>query len=116
MNPIRILPLLLLFLSTCSTPIKTLSEVELGTLIRVNSYKVPCTSIVFNQTCLLIQKGSDIGTENWGFLYNEIEGFDFEAGYIYDLRVLISEIENPPADGFSQKYTLLEIVNKVLVP
>lgn len=60
----------------------------------------------------LVQKGEDIGTDNWGNFYSDIEGFNYEPGYIYNLSVATERIDNPPADGSSIKYTLQEIISK----
>ncbi len=58
---------------------------------------------------LLIQKGNEIGTDNWTKFYSNIEGFNYEPGTIYNLSIKTEAIDNPPADGPSLKYTLLEI-------
>ena len=41
----------------------------------------------------------------------EIEGFTHEAGHSYELRVRITDVEDPPADGSSLRYELVEIVS-----
>ena len=58
---------------------------------------------------LLVQKGNEIGTDNWTKFYSNIEGFNYEPGTIYNLSVKTEPINNPPADGSSIKYTLLEV-------
>lgn len=58
---------------------------------------------------LLVQKGDNIGTDNWTKLYTNIEGFDYVPGKIYNVSVMVEQINNPPADGSSLKYTLLEV-------
>ncbi len=58
---------------------------------------------------LLIQKGDDIGTDNWTKFYSNIEGFNYVPGTIYNLSVKAEPIDNPPADGSSIKYTLIEV-------
>lgn len=40
-------------------------------------------------------------------------GFSYEPGYRYTLRIARRVIENPPADGSSAAYRLLEILAKV---
>lgn len=44
--------------------------------------------------------------------YSNIEGFSFEAGYEYELKVSVEKIPNPPADGSSLRYKLIEVVSK----
>jgi len=58
---------------------------------------------------LMVQEGNNIGSDNWFKFYNTIEGFDYQPGYIYDLKVVVEQVDNPPADGSSLKYTLQEI-------
>lgn len=49
---------------------------------------------------------------NWGIFYNRIEGFEFEDGYEYVLKVRKDTVLNPPADASSLKYTLIQEVFK----
>jgi hypothetical protein len=58
---------------------------------------------------LLVQEGNNIGTNSWTKFYSNIEGFAYEPGKIYNLSVKVEPIENPPADGSSLKYTLVEV-------
>ena len=58
---------------------------------------------------LMVQEETEIGTENWTKFYSTIEGFNYQPGTIYNLSVKTEPINNPPADGSSMKYTLLEI-------
>ena len=64
----------------------------------------------------LMQEDGNIGGDQWNYLYDGIEGFDFLPGYIYDLRVKKITIENPSADGSSIKYILVNVRNKQKVP
>ncbi|PID87281.1 MAG: hypothetical protein CSB13_00225 [Chloroflexi bacterium] len=62
------------------------------------------------QTCMLIKYSPD---EEYQLFYNGIDGFTFEPGYEYELKVRVTPVENPPADGSSLRYTLVEQVNKM---
>lgn len=64
----------------------------------------------------LIQEDEKIGTEDWQYLYESIEGFNYEQGYIYDLKAKKTIVENPPADGSSLKYELVSVISKDRVP
>ncbi len=79
----------------------------------VNSSKVPCTG-AGNMQCLVVQKGESINPENWKSFYANIEGFEFEPGYIYKLIVHEEKLnkENVPADASSVKYSLVEVLEK----
>ena len=43
---------------------------------------------------------------------NAIEGFEYVEGFRYKIRVRIVELDNPPADGYTERYELLEVVLK----
>ncbi|WP_240475174.1 DUF4377 domain-containing protein [Neotamlana sedimentorum] len=60
---------------------------------------------------LLVQKEDDIGTNSWDNFYSNINGFNYEPGTIYNLSVKTERINNPPADGSSIKYTLVEVTS-----
>lgn len=72
---------------------------------------VDCVGVV-PQQCLQVREDP---TGEYQFFYSNIEGFTFEPGYEYELLVRVEQVENPPADGSSLRYTLVEIVNKTPV-
>lgn len=41
-----------------------------------------------------------------------IEGFEYVEGFQYKVRVKIIELDNPPADGYTEKYELLEVISR----
>ncbi len=48
------------------------------------------------------------------YLYiGRIEGFEYEFGFAYRIKVLISPVKNPPMDGHTENFKLLEIISKV---
>lgn len=81
----------------------------------VDSERVSCVGLE-ERTCYRVQEGITINESNWQLFYNSIEGFDeiYEEGYRYQLKVKKIKIENPPQDGSSLNYKLIEIVNKEL--
>lgn len=64
------------------------------------------------QKCMLVKQPDDA---EYGLFYSNIDGFEFEPGYEYVLRVRIDPVENPPAGGSSLNYTLVEEVSKTPV-
>ncbi|MEM7208815.1 MAG: DUF4377 domain-containing protein [Pseudomonadota bacterium] len=54
--------------------------------------------------CLQVADGDD----SYLNFYDAIDGFTFEWGYRYTLRIAATEIEDPPADASSIQYSLLE--------
>ena len=101
------------FIQNCSGIDSTNEENYLpqGTLMRVNSYTVSCEGFIPMQ-CLLVQQDEQIGTDQWSYLFQDIEGLDYEAGYLYDLDVRITTVENPPADSSSLRYELIKLIKK----
>ncbi len=79
----------------------------------VNSSKVQCSG-VGNMQCLKVQKGESINPESWESFHSNIEGFEFEPGYIYKLIVHEEKLkkEDVPADASSIKYTLVKVLEK----
>jgi len=41
-----------------------------------------------------------------------IEGFNYEVGFEYRLKVLKTYLANPPADGLDVRYKLIELISK----
>lgn len=85
--------------------------------IKVNSTKGACEGAVPMQ-CLQIQSGDLDQTGAWENLYNPIEGFDYQAGYFYLLRVKVETLDAKylPVDASTKKYTLLEVLEKKADP
>ncbi|TKD08934.1 DUF4377 domain-containing protein [Polyangium fumosum] len=50
--------------------------------------------------------------KEWERFYGRIEGFPYEEGYAYELRVKREPVANPPADASSVKTRLVKIVSK----
>lgn len=74
----------------------------------VNSQKLDCVGVA-PQKCLQVRRSE---SESWSFFYDNIEGFTFEPGFIYALKVSEEEIENPPADASSKRVKLEEVLSK----
>lgn len=80
----------------------------------VNSAKFDCMG-VGPMKCLQVQKGKMVDDNNWQNFYSIIEGFDFEPGYIYKLKVKEEKLplDQLPADASSIKYTLIKELEKL---
>lgn len=71
----------------------------------------------FNSTpeeCMLVKFDNPNGEWEHLGLYR-IEGFTYVKGHEYELRVKMTRLANPPADGYSHKYLLVKIVQDKLV-
>lgn len=84
--------------------------------MRVNHYVQPAASIFYYGFSLIVQQDDKIGSNDWTGFENNIAGFEFEPGYVYDLLVEKKQIENPPMDGSSVAYTLKSVLSKTKVP
>ncbi|GJM34700.1 MAG: hypothetical protein DHS20C18_37010 [Saprospiraceae bacterium] len=107
-----ILLLFCLFQFQCKTTQNPPAENGGETLtLYVAAQRVDCTG-VGPQTCYQTRQSPK---EDWTLFYGQIEGFDFEPGYEYQLIVEKTTIPNPPADASSFKYKLKKQVAKTRV-
>ncbi len=112
---IRLLALfpLTLFLAACTPRAATgVADDNINTYW-VNSSKVPCTGVAPRQ-CLQVKRGNQLSEGQWENFYSSIQGFDYEPGYLYLLRVRETELPaaQVPADASSISYELVEVVEK----
>lgn len=54
----------------------------------------------------------DDSNQEWTYFYSNIQGFNYEPGYRYKLKVKVENVENPPADASSKRYILISIDKK----
>jgi hypothetical protein len=85
----------------CTSPAKT------QTLV-VQHYQVPCQG-ESTMMCYLVKKQDQ---EDWEYFYDEIQGLDYEWGYVYTLEVSIENITNPPQDGSSIATKVEKVLKK----
>ena len=65
--------------------------------------------------CLEVFQGKNLKKAQWEFIYNSIQGFEFEQGYLKKV-ILQKEHLNPkevPADASSIRYTLVKELKKI---
>lgn len=77
----------------------------------VGPEQADCVGVV-PQKCLLVKETVE---DSYSFFYDGIAGFEWEEGFEYELRVTVTELEDPPADGSSLVYELIEVVSKTEV-
>ena len=80
-------------------------------MLDVDSHLVECTG-VGEQRCMRVREGSD---QPWQIFHGQIEGFTYEPGYRYRLKVDEEAVANSPADASAVRTILVEIVRKVAV-
>lgn len=64
------------------------------------------------QKCMQVKENPE---DRWKLFYDQIEGFDYQEGYLYELKVSQETVANPPADSSSLKLKLEEIVSQTEV-
>lgn len=65
---------------------------------------------VVEQSCFLVKYSPE--ASNWQYMYNSIEGFEYEPGYEYVLLVNRLELKNVPQDASRYVYRLKNVLNK----
>lgn len=101
-----------LFWQCAENSAKTNSKMPAKTeTMTIQHYQVPCQGESI-QLCYLVKKQ---GQEDWEYFYDEIEGLDYEWGYVYSLEVSQTEVKNPPQDGSSLHTKVEKVVKKEAV-
>jgi hypothetical protein len=79
-------------------------------IMEVNSLKVPCEDIAL-RSCLQVRYNSE---QDWQLFYSEINGFDYEEGNLYTLKITKRERdkENRPMDVSAYTYHLKSVMKK----
>ncbi|APD07445.1 hypothetical protein UJ101_01938 [Flavobacteriaceae bacterium UJ101] len=100
-------------LASCSSTQKVTQKDMKTETFWINSAKVDCVG-VGPMSCMQVQKGDYILFGNWQNFYDQIEGFDYEPGYIYKLKVEVEDLDPRmvPADASSKRYKLVEVLRK----
>ncbi len=78
----------------------------------VSGIKTECSYGLAKMQCLNVHKGATLDKENWEIFYDEIEGFEFEEGFMKKLEVREEKIDNPPAGGHSVKFIMVRELDK----
>lgn len=79
----------------------------------VNSMRVECDNASAEE-CLLVQEGDTIDPNGWSQLRDRIEGFEFEMGFLYQIKVKEQGLhpDEIGADGACITYSLVEVLKK----
>jgi hypothetical protein len=75
----------------------------------VAPHRVACTG-VGPQECLRVREHPETA---WTLFYGDIEGFEFQEGFEYTIRVAVRRVRNRPGDGSSLAYRLIAVLRKV---
>ncbi len=82
-----------------------------GEVVRlwIGAELVDCTGEA-PQKCMLVAESENGDPE---YFYDQIEGFTFVEGFDYVIDVAVEEVADPPADGSSLRYELIEVIEEV---
>ncbi|MEZ4850330.1 MAG: META domain-containing protein [Bacteroidia bacterium] len=80
----------------------------------VSGMKTECSAGAGKILCLQVHKGEDLEDPQWENFYAQIEGFEFEEGYLQKIKVKGQKLnfEEIPADASSIKYSLIKVLEK----
>jgi len=76
--------------------------------LEVAATRVPCHGFVATE-CIQVREPP---AADWTYFYDPIEGFDYQPGFEYTIRVAVSPVLNPPQDGSSRTYRLVAVLRK----
>ena len=115
MKKIKLLPFLIissLTLVGCEgIPIGKVDNTHDETLI-INNHKVECKLYNAENSTLCLQVKIK-GDKNWFLLEkDEINGFNYDWGYDFELEVEVEDLLEPPEDSSSKKYTHKKIIER----
>lgn len=78
-------------------------------IVYVGPNLVDCVGVA-PQQCMLVRENPE---DDWKYFYDQIEGFQYEEGYLYKLLVLQETDPNPPADRSAIRYRLINVEDQV---
>ena len=105
-------PLLTLSLLVLISPGQAMTN---ESIFWINSFTVQCVGVA-PMTCMQVQESDSLEPGKWNNFYSRIEGFTYEAGYLYKLRIRKEALENVPADASSIRYVLVQLLEKTRDP
>ena len=106
----------LLFLSACGVDNQLSSLIDEGEhieIITIGPYIRQCYGAHGERDCLMEYNEN---SEQWQFFYEHIQGFDFEAGFIYTLEVRLEDRGTEIQDVGRYAYHLVKVIEKQKAP
>lgn len=78
--------------------------------LTVGAQKLQCEGLAGPQTCLQVWQP---GSADWQYLYDPIEGFTHEPGWVVDIEVEIYQRGGPPVmDASDRLYRLRRVIRR----
>ena len=109
--PLRLAVIAAVILLAATLPLLACSEPgeKVTLLVTVGSELEDCEGVP-SMKCLVV---------NGELFYDTIEGFDYQEGYYYRLRIVREDLypeEEPPQDASRYEYRLVEVLSEELPP
>lgn len=101
-----------LLLLSCSSGDGSSNAESSEETFQINSNKASCTS-TFVTLCLMKRAGA---TQPWQLFYSDISGFQYQWGKLYELRVRVTKVSNPPIDAPNATYSQIALLSAADVP
>lgn len=103
--------LVLVLLQSCAT---TKNKPNDTTIFWVSGYKTEAVAGAGKMQVLNIHRGTNLDQPQWENFYANIEGFQFEEGYLQKIEVSTTQLDKTrlPADASSIKYSLVKVLDK----
>ena len=101
----------LVIIQSCATK----KNAHLGThTFWISGYKTACDAGAGKAECLQVFNGENLTEAHWENFYSQIEGFEFELGYLQKIEVKTTELSKMEiaSDRSSIKYTLVKVLEK----
>lgn len=109
MRRLRLSVFALLIASTgCNEPFSARVELEMTVWEELQD----CEDFGGPTNCMVVSSPPESAPQ---LFHDPIEGFVFEPGYRQRIRVVRFTVKNPPQDGSSYEYRLLEVIAKMNV-
>lgn len=101
--------ILIILTSFCIISCDDDSNLGIEKIMIIASKKIDCIDFVPHK-CFLVKKENQ---QNWEYFYESISSFNYQEGFEYQILVLEEEIDNPPQDTTSLKYTFIKTISKI---
>lgn len=89
------------------------STLNIGPKIEYIGTSPPLPPLSSCVPCMVVsEEGAKTSSEVRYLTLQQIEGFEYEEGYEYRVRVTITTLSTPPADGPIETYKLIDILSK----
>lgn len=77
-------------------------------LLHIKHHMVECEGYLVTHCLLALREGA----EQWHYIYDHIEGFEFQWGTDYELLVQVQDVESALQDTSQRRYVLIDVISE----